>query len=107
MNMSLCQQQKEIKENNLKLKSRTSESAREAESLQIYRRQQQQQKIYTLHHSISSVSASGKKDCKRLLCLMLAHLGGLGLYPFSFKVRGKEKTWNRKKKNKKWWAAPH
>lgn len=44
MNMSLCQQQKEIKENNLKLKSRTSESAREAESLQIYRRQQQQKK---------------------------------------------------------------
>lgn len=45
MNMPLCQQQKEIKENNLKLKSATSENPGGAESLQIYRREQK--KIYT------------------------------------------------------------
>lgn len=60
MNMPLCQQQKEIKENNLKLKSATSESPREAESLQIYRKEQK--KIYTLHHSISSVSKCQWKE---------------------------------------------
>lgn len=76
------------------------EQGKDSKELDPYRYTEgNKKKIYTLHHSISSVSKTfgGKKDCKRLLHLTLANLGGLGLYPFSFKVRGKKKTQNGKK----------
>lgn len=78
------------------------EQGKDSKELDPYRYTEgnKKKKNYTLHHSISSVSKTfgEKKDCKRLLRLTLANLGRLGLYPSSFKVRGKKKTQNGKKK---------
>lgn len=51
-----------------------------------------------------SLSASGKEDCKRLLFLTTDNLGRVVHNSFSPKVRGKSKTWRRRKKL---WAVSH
>lgn len=60
MNVPLCQQQKEIKENNLKWKSGTSESPGE---LSLYTQTGgSQKKIHALPYSVSSISKYQGKE---------------------------------------------